>query len=497
MKIGVCVSSLVAPWIDLSDQPCGDIRVTRLELDSRKVQPGDTFVAIQGHASDGRTYIDSAVRQGVNLVLAQADDDTPHGLILVKDGVSVIYIQELNRHLSELACRLNPVEHCQLIGVTGTNGKTTVTQLIAQWLDLLGKKASVMGTTGNGFLTDLHPAENTTGSALAIVETIARLANAGSEYTALEVSSHGLVQGRVKALPFKVGVFTNLSRDHLDYHGSMDAYADAKRMLFTEHCCQYAVINVDDPVGKQWIDQIGGAVAVSLIGPVTSAYKVIWATSVSYAESGIAIQFDGSWGTGKVHAPLIGAFNAYNLLVSFATLLLLGFDITELASVSDQLKPVVGRMELFKNDSQAKVVVDYAHTPDALEKALTALKIHCDGELWVIVGCGGDRDTGKRPMMSAIAEQFADHVVFTDDNPRTESPQQIIEDMLAGLSCPELVMIEHSRYHAVQRVLSMAKANDIILLAGKGHEDYQVIGTTKHHYSDRETAMTLLGLTHD
>ena len=483
--------SLLSPWVALNDARLNSIQVHELELDSRKIKAGGTFVAVIGHAADGRQFIGKAVENGANAVIAQAGEQHPHASVAYHGEVPVIYIQHLNEHLSELAGRL--YQHSsRLIGVTGTNGKTTITQLIAQWMELLGKRAAVMGTTGNGFLNQLQPAVNTTGSAIDIQKTLHALSRQGADYTALEVSSHGLVQGRVKALNFMAGVFTNLSRDHLDYHGSMEEYARAKMTLFTHHQCQTAVINADDEVGHQWLQALPGAVAVSIDRPQTNK-RALWAEDICYSEQGISMALDGYWGKGQLNVPLIGAFNASNVLLALAALLAVGFDKAALLACSEQLQPVVGRMELFQTQGKAKLVVDYAHTPDALEKALLALKVHCKGQLWAIFGCGGDRDRGKRPMMAAIGEKLADRVILADDNPRSEDPVQIMQDMLAGMNQPERAVVEHNRFKATEFAVQSAGEQDIILLAGKGHEDYQVIQGETIHYSDRESAMTILG----
>ncbi|ENS4970587.1 UDP-N-acetylmuramoyl-L-alanyl-D-glutamate--2,6-diaminopimelate ligase [Vibrio fluvialis] len=493
MNTSKALQQLISPWLTISESELAALPVTHLELDSRKIEPGDTFVAIIGHAIDGRQFIDKAIAQGANLVLAQACSQHSHGSVAERQSVPIFYIEHLDKHLSQLAGRLYGGHQNHVIAVTGTNGKTTISQLIAQWIDLLGHRAAVMGTTGNGFLANLQPAANTTGNAIEVQSTLFDLAQQGAEYTAMEVSSHGLVQGRVKCLQFDAGVFSNLSRDHLDYHGTMDAYAEAKLSLFTEHDTRHAIINVDDEVGARWAQQLKHAVGVSLQGkPETE--QALWAVKVSYAESGITLDFDGSWGAGQLRAPLIGEFNASNLMLALATLLSLGFELDALLAAAPKLKPVLGRMELFQASGKAKVVVDYAHTPDALEKALRALRVHCQGQLWAIFGCGGDRDTGKRPMMAAIAEAFADRVILTDDNPRSEDPQAIVNDMLAGLKAPQLASVEHNRFEALRLALSQAGEQDIILLAGKGHEDYQVLANETIHYSDRESAQTLLEL---
>lgn len=491
MLNSVSLATLLSPWFDCPQ--VADIEVHALQLDSRQVKHGETFVAIVGHTVDGRQFIDRAIEQGANAVIAQACERHPSASVRHQHGVAIVYIDKLDEKLSQLAGRLYTHPSMSLIGVTGTNGKTTITQLIAQWLDLIGQKAAVMGTTGNGFLASLTPAANTTGNAIEIQKTLAELQQQGATATALEVSSHGLVQGRVKALQFAAGVFSNLSRDHLDYHGTMDAYAQAKLTLFTEHDRQQAILNLDDQVGAQWYQTLQGAIGVSL-SPYQGDGKVVWARSVAYAESGIKIEYDGCFGSGCLNAPLIGEFNATNLLLAMTTLLALGADKQALLDSAPLLRPVLGRMELFQVANKAKVVVDYAHTPDALEKALQALRVHCTGSLWAIFGCGGDRDRGKRPMMAEIAERLADHVILTDDNPRSEDPALIVQEMLAGCTRADKAVIEHDRFKALQYALDHAQVDDIILLAGKGHEDYQVLKQETVHYSDREAAQQLLGI---
>nr|WP_194717256.1 UDP-N-acetylmuramoyl-L-alanyl-D-glutamate--2,6-diaminopimelate ligase [Vibrio sp. S9_S30] len=484
---------MIRPWTDANIPEALNVRIAKLVLDSRKVQPGDVFIALSGHAINGHDFIPSAINGGAAAVLAQATEAHPHGSYEVQNGVLIFYLSDLPMILSALSLRAYGEIDVKLIGVTGTNGKTTITQIIAQWIELVGKKAAVMGTAGNGFLHAIKPAVNTTGSAIEVVETLSSLRQQGAEHAAIEVSSHGLIQGRVKALTFAVGVFTNLSRDHLDYHETMKSYADAKFTLFRDHDCRKAVINVDDSVGAQWIQRLDSPLAVSLeSNPKTE--KSLYATDVKYGAQGIELSFDGHWGIGKLSVPLIGAFNASNILLAFGSLLEMGFEKKALIESAPRLSPVIGRMEIFQRSGKAKVVVDYAHTPDALEKALSALRVHCEGKLWVIFGCGGDRDTGKRPMMAEIAERLADHTILTDDNPRSESPELIIKHILEGIKQPDKVVIKHDRFDACSYALRNASEHDIILLAGKGHEDYQVLADKTVYYSDRETAEQLLGI---
>ncbi|MGV2987336.1 UDP-N-acetylmuramoyl-L-alanyl-D-glutamate--2,6-diaminopimelate ligase [Vibrio sp. E150_011] len=495
MLTPLTLTALLEPWLNVDNDvvpndALKNIMVSNLELDSRAIEAGDTFVAIIGHEVDGRRFIDNALAAGATSVIAQTTDESQHGQVDTSGASPVIYLYDLGRFLSELAARLYRYQQ-SVIGITGTNGKTTIAQLIAQWLELLGHPAAVMGTTGNGFLQQLEVAKNTTGNAIEVQKTLSKLDAQGAAYTAMEVSSHGLVQGRIAAVPFTLGIFTNLSRDHLDYHGTMGEYEAAKKLLFTAHQCKHAVFNIDDDVGMRWLEARPDAIAVSVNG-LQKGEQSLWASNVQYSESGITVSFEGCFGSGELQAPLIGQFNACNVMLAFAALLRLGFDKMQLIECAKNLQPVLGRMELFQVANKPKIVVDYAHTPDALEKALQALRVHCEGKLWVIVGCGGDRDKGKRPMMASIAEQLADYVVLSDDNPRGEMPSAIVDDMLAGMNNPAAAMIEHSRFEAAKIALAQAGTSDIILLAGKGHEDYQIIGQKSVHYSDRESAATLL-----
>lgn len=491
MTLEINLANLLCPFIDISSYSWSKISVKHLELDSRKVGLGSTFIAILGHNLDGRVYINEAIKNGANAVIAQACPLNDHGKTEIRENVPIIYMEDLGAHLSSLAKQLFPLKNNKLIAVTGTNGKTTITQLIAQWFELVSSRAAVLGTTGNGFIDDLKPAVNTTGNAIEVQQTLYTLEQQGAEYTALEVSSHGLSQGRVKALDFEVGVFSNLSRDHLDYHGTMENYEQAKFSLFTQHNCKQAIINIDDPVGARWLKHLDSAIAVSLCPQ--DMLRSVWAKRVTYSVNGMSLAFDGMFGEGEIDVALIGGFNANNVLIAMTTLLCMGVDKEQLITTAPLLRPVIGRMELFTAPKKAKVIVDYAHTPDALEKALHALKAHSGGQLWVIFGCGGDRDIGKRPMMGRISEELADRIIITDDNPRSEDPALIIRDIQAGMSRPESVMVNHDRRAALKYAIDHSCSEDIILMAGKGHEDYQVLSDQTIACSDREFALELLG----
>ncbi|WP_424406443.1 UDP-N-acetylmuramoyl-L-alanyl-D-glutamate--2,6-diaminopimelate ligase [Pasteurella sp. PK-2025] len=465
------------------------IELREMILDSRAVQPGCLFVALKGHQVDGRQYIDQALEKGAAAVLSEADNPAQHLQIEWRQDVPIIHFYQLAQRLSEIADHFYyyPSDKLTLVGVTGTNGKTTISQLLAQWTQRLGHTSAVMGTIGNGLLGQVKEASNTTGSALEIQSSLAKFVEQGADFAAIEVSSHGLVQHRVEALKFDAAIFTNLSRDHLDYHLTMDNYAAAKKRLFTALSPKQQIINADDPVGAMWLQELDHAVAVSCdpnFQPTQS--KWLKATHVQFSHQGASIQFASSWGEGQLQSHLIGEFNVSNLLLVLATLLSLGYSLTELLQTVSSLTGVCGRMEMLTQAGKPTAIVDYAHTPDALEKALQAARLHCHGNLYCVFGCGGDRDTGKRPLMAHIAERLADYVIVTDDNPRTESPTKIIRDILTGFRAPEAVTVLHDREKAIAFAMAEAKPEDVILIAGKGHEDYQIIGKEKHHFSDQD-----------
>ncbi|ABR75285.1 UDP-N-acetylmuramoyl-L-alanyl-D-glutamate--2,6-diaminopimelate ligase [Actinobacillus succinogenes] len=481
--------------LGLNSPELDGIRFTEMCLDSRSVKTGCLFVAIKGHNVDGRRFIPVAIERHAAAVLAECDNESEHLQVRFERNIPVISYFNLPEHLSEIADKFydGPSQRLILTGVTGTNGKTTVSQLLAQWARILGNIPAVMGTVGNGLLGQLQSAANTTGSAIEVQSSLARFIEQGADFAAIEVSSHGLVQKRIEALKFTAVIFTNLSRDHLDYHGSMTAYADAKKRLFTALPSKYQIINADDEVGRTWLQELPRAVAVSC-NPDFQPQQKNWlkATALSFTGDGAEIKFASSWGDGVLASRLIGAFNVSNLLLVLATLLCLGYPLQTLIRTVSQLRGVCGRMEMLKAVHKPTVIVDYAHTPDALEKALQAARTHCRGKLWCIFGCGGERDNGKRPMMAQIAESLADRVIVTDDNPRTEDPEKIVADITAGFARLKNVQIIHAREAAICAAIQSAAENDVILIAGKGHEDYQIVGKEKRYFSDQETAKKYL-----
>ncbi|MFB6422170.1 MAG: UDP-N-acetylmuramoyl-L-alanyl-D-glutamate--2,6-diaminopimelate ligase [Candidatus Malihini olakiniferum] len=486
---------LLAPWI----QHLPLRQLQGITLDSHAAMEGDLFIAIVGHNADGRHYIPQAIAQGVSAVIAEANGETSNGSIREMHGIPVVYLSNLNYRLSAIAGRFyqQPAEKLRLVGVTGTNGKTTITHLLAQWSQLLGDTSAVIGTMGSGLLGNIsRPTANTTASAVDIQHMLHQFVEKGATFAAMEVSSHGLVQHRVKSLPFAASVFTNLSRDHINYHGDMEKYATAKWSLFSEHKFGQAIINADDEAGQRWLGKLPDAVAVTLHNNLSPSYHGRWlqATAFDYQDEDTSIEFDSMWGHGHIKSRFIGEFNASNLLMALATLLSLNYGIDELTKTSAQLQPVCGRMEVFKAPGKPTVIVDYAHTPDALEKVLAVARLRCKGELWCVFGCGGDRDKGNRPLMGAIAEQLADRLVVTNDNPRSEKPQVIMKEILSGLVNARIVMKINDRTEAVASAILQAKPDDMVVIAGKGHEDYQLVGNHRLYYSDRLTAARLLGV---
>ncbi|MFP3028996.1 MAG: UDP-N-acetylmuramoyl-L-alanyl-D-glutamate--2,6-diaminopimelate ligase [Arsenophonus sp.] len=469
-----------------------------MTIDSRKVAEGDLFLAVKGHQTDGRQYISQAIAQGVAAIIVEAESEIEAGTIRYMHGVPVIYINDLNNQLSLLAGEFyqHPAKKLRLIGVTGTNGKTTTTHLIAQWAKWLGEVTAIMGTVGNGILGQIVHKKNTTGSAVDVQAELQLLVDKQATLVVMEVSSHGLVQGRVAAIPFAAAIFTNLSRDHLDYHGDMENYAAAKWLLFSKHKSDKQIINVDDDMGLQWLKRLPEACAVSMEKRIPADWQGAWVLveEVDYHNLGATIYFNSTWGKSSLESPLMGVFNVNNAMLAMATLLMMGYSLDTLIKSSRALQPVCGRMEVFTSQGKPTVVVDYAHTPDALEKALIALRLHCRGKLWCVFGCGGDRDKGKRALMGSVAEQYADIVVVTDDNSRSEEPKAIIDDILSGFLDAGRAMPIIGRLEAVTSAIMQANTNDVILIAGKGHENYQIIGDRRLYYSDRLTVAQLLGM---
>lgn len=465
----------------------GDRIVTSITLDSRRVTNGSLFLAVPGVSIDGRQFISHAVTQGATVVLYEASEE------FMPPDVSVpMYpIRHLTAVMGQISDRFfdSPSNKLTVIGVTGTNGKTTCTQLLAQVLDTPQNRCAVIGTLGNGFIGELDTTIHTTPDVVTVHALMARFLTAGANCVCVEVSSHALAQGRVNGIAFDIAVFTNLSRDHLDYHGDMESYAAAKANLFTLPGIKVAVINQEDNFGQELLSRLDDSIRAVSFGLEQGDYH---ATAIVASISGLQIDAVTPAGNVSLNTRMFGRFNAANLLAVLAVLAAHGLSLDEAAQRLAQVNPVAGRMERFGGRNHMPlVVVDYAHTPDALEKVLQALREHTTQTLWCVFGCGGDRDRGKRPQMGEVAEQLADQVVLTDDNPRNEDPVQIINDIRLGMRTEAKVI--HRRAKAISEVINNATEGDIVLLAGKGHEDYQQIGEERFHFSDREVVTEILG----
>ncbi|WP_422386883.1 UDP-N-acetylmuramoyl-L-alanyl-D-glutamate--2,6-diaminopimelate ligase [Candidatus Pantoea edessiphila] len=467
-----------------------------IKLDSRKIVKGDLFIAVLGCFNDGRNFILEAISNGAVAILAEANGKTHHGKQYVVNGIPVIYLSDLNKKLSTLAKIFyrNPGKKQKIIGVTGTNGKTTVTQLIAQWVNLIGEKSAVMGTMGYGLLGHLKTTSNTTESAINVQKILYLLDKEKVNLTSMEISSHALLQHRVSDINFSAGIFTNLSHDHLDYHNSMESYKTAKWSFFTQHKIKQVIINIDDKIGKKWLENIPNAVAVSINQNIKINIGKYWLKVVKiHLHKDIStIFFNSSWGQGTINTILIGDFNISNLMLALATLLTLKYPLDSLLRVASKLQPIHGRMELFFQKGKPKLILDYAHTPEALKLALIAARKHCTGKLWCLFGCGGGRDKSKRPIMGSISKQFADISIITQDNPRTEDPDKIINDILSGMKDLSDIYVINERIKAIVQCFITAEPNDLILIAGKGHETYQIIGDNYFQYSDQTIIKHLL-----
>ncbi|WP_132444996.1 Mur ligase family protein [Pseudomonas aeruginosa] len=434
-----------------------DLLIRELTLDSRGVRPGDLFLAVPGGRQDGRAHIADALAKGAAAVAYEAEGAGE----LPPSDAPLIAVKGLAAQLSAVAGRFygEPSRGLDLIGVTGTNGKTSVSQLVAQALDLLGERCGIVGTLGTGFYGALESGRHTTPDPLAVQATLAT---------------------------FDIAVFTNLSRDHLDYHGSMEAYAAAKAKLFAWPGLRCRVINLDDDFGRRLAgeEQDSELITYSL----TDSSAFLYCREARFGDAGIEAALVTPHGEGLLRSPLLGRFNLSNLLAAVGALLGLGYPLGDILRTLPQLQGPVGRMQRLGGGDKPLVVVDYAHTPDALEKVLEALRPHAAARLLCLFGCGGDRDAGKRPLMAAIAERLADGVLVTDDNPRTEASAAIIADIRKGFAAADKVTFLPSRGEAIAHLIASAAVDDVVLLAGKGHEDYQEIDGVRHPFSDIEQA---------
>ncbi len=470
-----------------------DVPCQGLTLDSRTLKKGDVFFALSGTQQQGHAFVQDALRKGAAAILI---DTTATSHIDTLDHTPCLSIQDLHKKLGMIASRFyqHPEHALSLIGITGTNGKTSCSHFIADALHHHGHPCGIIGTLGYGLYGQLRPLSHTTPDIFTLYRLLAELRDKGAKTVVMEVSSHALKQARIQGLTFKIGLFTNLTQDHLDYHGTLADYAACKRTLFEDYPLSYAIINHDDLYGQQWLHTLKHieTFTYSLQNKALSSTHAVQAQHFSIDIQGIKAGLKTPWGEGVLHSHLIGQFNLYNLLATLTALGIYQLPLSDILNYLSKLHPVPGRMEKIGGQGQPLVIVDYAHTPDALQKTLSLLKDYCAGELWCVFGCGGNRDSSKRPLMGAIAEQYANNILITDDNPRFEEAKNIAQDILAGFQDPAKATIEHDRRRAIFHAVSCAQQEDIILIAGKGHECHQQVGDKKNPFSDHIEAKLAL-----
>ena len=462
-----------------------------ISADSRTLKEGDVFLACQGATAHGIDFLEQAIAANVAAIVW--DSATTANVERGLTSVPLIPVEGLAGHIGTIANRWfdTPSRSVRVAAVTGTNGKTTVAYLIAKCLQMLGQKCGYVGTLGSG-LDDITGAGGMTTPACVEMNTLlAGFRDQGARRVAIEVSSHALQQNRTDGVYFDAAIFTNLTRDHIDYHGDMRAYGEVKARLFLDNDVQHRIICVDSKFGVQLADRCSGnVIAVSAdVERMSNGAAFVFVRGIETSAAGSKISFASSWGSAEIDLRLPGKFNVINAAEVLALLLAWGIPLDEACSVLGRVSAPPGRMELVGSEQHEllpAVYIDYSHTPASLDAALHALRSHCAGKMWCVFGCGGDRDRGKRPLMGEIAMRLADHAIVTSDNPRSEDPAQIIADITSGMG-NDAVVIEDRRA-AIAHAVSAAGSNDIVLIAGKGHENYQIIGATREDFSDLETA---------
>jgi len=485
MSHSVDLGLLVGDMLPGSQLPA--IAVEGLSVDSRLVKAGDLFFAYPGTSADGRDHIDEALANGASIVLYESE----YTEISYSDRGPLIPVSGVREKVGVIAERFygNPCRDLFVTGVTGTNGKTSCAHLLAQSLESEGIRTGLIGTLGCGFVNDLEKSALTTPDPVTLHRMLRDLRDRGATHVCMEVSSHALAQGRVSGISFDAALFTNLTHDHLDYHDGLEDYGAAKEILFRFPSLRFAVINADDDFGRELAGRM--TIPVRLYG-VSSGD--VTAETVTAEVSGLRLEIRTGQGKIRAHARLVGRINVHNVLAVAALLLAKGGTTSSVAQAIDALLPVPGRMELFPGARSGlpSVVVDYAHTPDALERALLSVREHCEGRVWCVFGCGGDRDRAKRPLMGAIAERLSDEVIVTDDNPRHEVPQAITDEIVMGMDSKPTVI--NDRVKAIRWAIESAGEADWVLIAGKGHEDTQQVGDQFLPIDDRTIVSRCLGV---
>ena len=481
---------------------CRKIEINALAQDNRKVRAGNLFIAHQGFNTHGLLYAQDAVAKGAVVVLWDGDIANRDEILdSISNKVLCIHCNNLKQKVGEIASRFyeQPSLSLNVIGVTGTDGKTTISHFIAQCLDTYDVHCGILGTLGNGFINNLHPTGLTTVGALQIQKTLREIKDAEAKYAVMEVSSHGLEQNRVSGVAFTTAVFSNLASDHLDYHGTVDNYVEAKRRLFYTPGLGTAVINLDDEFGRELARECRDHVcvwgySVESDASALSEYAdyLVHTTDIVPFETGFRLTVQTPKGSGRFEVPILGRFNVSNVLSVLATLLVnqLSFDVA--VNSLRNIHPVDGRVEVIAEKDKPVVVVDYAHTEQGLSAVCQSIREHFNGDMWCLFGCGGDRDRSKRPLMAKVAEQYADKVIVTTDNPRHEDAQKIIDEVMTGFSDMAKVDQILDRREAIEIAITNAKPGDVVLLAGKGHETSQIVGDVHIAFDDRRVAREVL-----
>ena len=482
----VSLANLLEPWAMVS--AANERQISGVQLDSRLVSDGDLFIALQGETVNALDYLPQVIEAGAVAVIVSAESARPdqsEERDLETASIAVISIDELGVHAGEIVSRFysDPSRSLKVVGVTGTDGKTSICHLLAQALNENRNNCGVIGTLGWGFTGALIDSGLTTPDAVTLQSALAKFNDVGAGYAAMEVSSHALVQNRVNGIRFDVAVLTNLGRDHLDYHGDMKNYQAAKELLFFQPDLRAAVINADDEFGIRLIEQLAG-LELTTYGSDEGSGNHVRYHDVVQGSDGLSFQLSYAGQSYAVQSQMIGRFNVVNLATTFAVLITLGLSPDLAAQSLPSLKPVPGRMEAVYLPNGAAVIVDYAHNPHALESVLQSVVDHVEGQLTVVFGCGGERDQGKRPMMAGVAERYASHCIVTDDNPRKEDGDEIVQQIMAGFVKPASVTVERDRSKAIRVAVENAQSGDVVIVAGKGHEDYQLVGDARLTFSD-------------
>lgn len=467
--------------------PHADRDISHLTLDSREIRSGSLFIAVSGSQTDGKKFIASAIERGAVAILS--DEAVPNM------SVPILVMPHLKQQIGEIAANFydHPAKKLQMIGVTGTNGKTSIAHFIAQALSELNIPCGLMGSLGRGFFGQLVESDINTPDAINLQATLAQFVNTRARCAVMEVSSHGIDQHRVDAIPFEMGIFTNLTQDHLDYHGTMEKYAAVKRHFLTSPQVKQVILNVDDEYGNEWARDLQHSKPTYCysLKPLSENPFNVFVRDVQTSLSGIKARIHSPWGEGELKVPLLGHFNLSNVLAVFTALNLLKIPFHDVLNRLAKLKSVPGRMQLLRHAQFPLVVVDHSHSPDSLAKALQVLREYTKQKLICVFGCGGDRDRGKRPKMAAIVEQYADVVIVTSDNPRSEDPHAIIEEILMGFVDKKHALIEVDRSNAILKSIQLATTDDCILIAGKGAERYQLFANKKIPFNDAEKVISL------